>query len=527
MAKRFNITGSCDRNKHYMVDIEERLQEIRDLVDQGAYFSMNRGRQYGKTTTLNQLREYLCGEYLVASLDFQFLTQEDFRTEYAFAAAFANRFVKAVQQEQEMQEGLTDALKKCAKERDCSLSVLFEELSEFCRNAPKPVILMIDEVDSASNNEVFVDFLALLRGYYLHRTEEAIFQSVILAGVYDIKRLRQKIRGEGEHKTNSPWNIAADFDVDMDLHVSGIREMLLAYERDYHTGMNPDEMSELIYAYTSGYPFLVSRICKLLDEKIAGTSEFPTRAGAWTKEGFLAAEKMLLVEKNTLFESLIHRLEEYSYLREMIYSLLFEGARITYNPYHFVIDMASMFGFVKNENGAMVIANRIFEVLLYNWFLSEEEVNSRIFSEGTMDKNQFVQDGFLNMDMVLKRFMVHWGELYGGADEKFLEDNGRKLFLLYLKPIINGVGNYYIEARTRDGGRTDVIVDYRGRQYIIELKIWRGNAYNDRGERQLAEYLDAYQIKEGYMVSFNFNKNKTVGAKEIMMDGRRILEVVV
>ena len=123
--------------------------------------------------------------------------------------------------------------------------------------------------------------------------------------------------------------------------------------------------------------------------------------------------------------------------------------------------------------------------------------------------------------------MVHWGELYGGEDEKFLEDNGRKLFLLYLKPIINGVGNYYIEARTRDGGRTDVIVDYRGRQYIIELKIWRGNAYNDRGERQLAEYLDAYQIKEGYMVSFNFNKNKTVGAKEIMMDGRRILEVVV
>ena len=41
------------------------------------------------------------------------------------------------------------------------------------------------------------------------------------------------------------------------------------------------------------------------------------------------------------------------------------------------------------------------------------------------------------------------------------------------------------------------------------------------------DFLDAYQIKEGYMVSFNFNKNKTVGAKEIMMDGRRILEVVV
>ena len=30
------------------------------------------------------------------------------------------------------------------------------------------------------------------------------------------------------------------------------------------------------------------------------------------------------------------------------------------------------------------------------------------------------------------------------------EENGRRFFLLFLKPIINGVGNYYVEARTRD-----------------------------------------------------------------------------
>lgn len=32
-----------------------------------------------------------------------------------------------------------------------------------------------------------------------------------------------------------------------------------------------------------------------------------------------------------------------------------------------------------------------------------------------------------------------------------------------LKPIINGIGNYYIEAQTRDGRRTDIIVDYLGK----------------------------------------------------------------
>ncbi len=100
-----------------------------------------------------------------------------------------------------------------------------------------------------------------------YREKYATFQSVILAGVYDIKRLQQKIRPEYEHRNNSPWNIAADFDVDMSLDISGIEGMLREYEADWHTGMNINEMAGLLYAYTSGYPFLVSRLCTLLDEK--------------------------------------------------------------------------------------------------------------------------------------------------------------------------------------------------------------------------------------------------------------------
>ena len=87
----------------------------------------------------------------------------------------------------------------------CALSVLFEGLSEFCGSAPKPVVLLIDEVDSASNNQVFLDFLALLRGYYLQREDFPTFQSVILAGVYDIRNLKQKVRPDLEHKHNSAY----------------------------------------------------------------------------------------------------------------------------------------------------------------------------------------------------------------------------------------------------------------------------------------------------------------------------------
>ena len=92
---------------------------------------------------------------------------------------------------------------------------------------------------------------------------------------------------------------------------------------------------------------------------------------------------------------------------------------------------------------------------------------------------------------------------------------------------INGTGNYYIEAQTRDQSRTDVIVDYLGKQYVIELKIWRGNEYNKRGEKQLAEYLEYYHLEKGYLLSFNFNKNKKIGLKEVEVDNKKIIEVVV
>lgn len=48
MAKIFNITGLCIPEKHYMVNIESRLTEIKKFVDEGMYFTINKTRQYGK-----------------------------------------------------------------------------------------------------------------------------------------------------------------------------------------------------------------------------------------------------------------------------------------------------------------------------------------------------------------------------------------------------------------------------------------------------------------------------------------------
>lgn len=145
---------------------------------------------------------------------------------------------------------------------------MFLRLSEVCAAADRPVVLMIDEVDSASNNQVFIDFLAQLRMYYLNREDMPTFHSVILAGVYDIKNLKLKIRPNEDHPYNSPWNIAAHFDVDMDFSTDQIAKMLYEYETDHGVGMDVGTVAQIIYQYTSGYSYLVSLICKVLDETL-------------------------------------------------------------------------------------------------------------------------------------------------------------------------------------------------------------------------------------------------------------------
>lgn len=534
MAKVFNVTADCKPMEHYMVDLKSRLFQIKELVDGGRYFTMNRARQYGKTTTLRALARFLQEEYYVVLMDFQTFGDAKFKNENTFALSFASSFVRLFHKNYKEADSKLQAAVACLKydaekrTEGFELKELFERLGDICDVADKRIVLMIDEVDSASNNQVFLDFLAQLRAYYINRDEQATFQSVILAGVYDVRNLRKKIRTEDAHKVNSPWNIAADFKIDMSFSTEEIAGMLLEYEKDYHTGMDVYKVAELLHEYTAGYPFLVSRLCKYMDEEAGEKEKFSTKEKRWTKEGFEEAVRLLLSEKNTLFESLIGKLNNYPELNDMLKELLFVGKSIVYNADNTAIDNATMLGFIKNLHGMAVVSNRIFEMRLYNYYLSDTEMqNLSIYKASLRDKSQFIANGKLDMQKILERFVIHFNDLYGGSNEVFLEEEGRKYFLLYLRPIINGTGNYYIESRTRGLGRTDVIVDYLGDQYVIELKIWRGEEYNDRGEKQLIRYLNDYHLNKGYMVSFNFNRKKTPGVHEIVIDGKKLIEAVV
>ena len=519
--KTFNTTGTCNPNVHYMVNIDRQVEAAATLVRQGHYFCINRGRQYGKTTTLAALDEYLSREYCVFNISFEGLGD----SEFASVGTVIAEFLKILKLYSRV-NGSNDEVKSILKDaapigcREISSAEFKEIVINLMDASDKPIVVLIDEVDQAGNNDAFIKFLGVLRNMFLSRDKFPTFQSIILAGVYDVKNLKLKIRSGEDHQYNSPWNIAVPFDTDMSLPADGIAGMLDDYANEHDIQFDTTAIGQLIYDYTSGYPFLVSRLCQIIDAENYG----------WDKDGVLKAVNVILKEENTLFDDLIKKLRQFPELKEMMRQILYLGKKKTFSTDEHYLQLARRFNFVEEDDGYVKIACRLMETRLYNLFIAEAD-SEKIFTEGRYDKNQFIHDGIIDMRHLLERFCVHFNDIFrtddGTMDFEFVEKQGRKQFLLYLRPIINGKGNYYVEAETRDETRTDVIVDYLGQQYVVELKIWRGEAYNERGEQQLAEYLDYYHLDTGYMLSFCFNKNKQSGIHEVKVGDRTIIEAVV
>ena len=517
--KTFNITGTFRPNEHYMVDITERLKIIRGMVSKGDYFCINRGRQYGKTTTLEAIKNNLSSEFCVFSISFEGLSDGAFKdTNTAIAA-----FLKLLRQEArwtQKEDKILSLLDEVAPRGLFSFDEIdfADVVAELCKSSTKPIVILIDEVDQAGNNDGFIKFLGVLRNMYLRRSISKTFQSVILAGVYDIKNLKLKMRPEEQHQYNSPWNIAVPFDVDMSLSSEGIAGMLAEYKADHAMSFDEKAVAQLIRDYTAGYPFLVSRICQIIDAEQL----------SWDKVGVQKAVNTILMERNTLFDNLIKKLDEYKELKQLLKGILFSGKKKPYSPDEKHIQIAAMFNYIVNKDGYVAIACRIMETRLYNLFINEDG-EALLMNQGMADKNQFIHDGIIDMPNLLKRFSEHMNDTFNmDKEHQFLEDNGREIFLTYLRPIINGVGNYYIEVQTRDHERMDVVIDYLGNRYVIELKIWRGNAYNERGKEQLRRYLEYFDLQRGYLLSFCFNQKKISGLQApVEICGRTLIEAIV
>jgi len=533
MKREFNDTGLCIPDRHYMADTSEKIEAIIQFVEKGKYFTISRPRQFGKTTTLSLLSRQLNlrKDYLTLSISFEDIDTDTYQHQERFIYGFLDML--AIEFESldlpEPAGFIEQQIDKIT-----NMPALSRFITRLVRDIlpGKSVVLLIDEVDKSSNNQLFLDFLGMLRKKYLRWNEgkDDTFQSVILAGVHDIKTLKAKIRPDerksfdsAQDKYNSPWNIAADFKVDLSFSLREIESMLQDYTREKEIRPDIPAIAEQLHYYTSGYPYLVSKLCKFIDEDIV-----PSRKDKNWSVTDADAAFMMIADKGyttTLFDSLTKNLENNDDLYELVFQIIINGERFDFAIANPVINLGFIHGIiVRADQGRCHIHNRIFEQRIYDYMMSKL-LQTKYREVNAFRGPEFYSDEGLDVRLILQRFQAFMKEHGSNRDARFLEREGRLLFLSYLRPIINGTGFDFKEPNVSDERRMDIVITCRNKRYVIELKIWHGPKYHQKGLEQLSSYLDKYSLKEGYLLIYNFNKNKEYKQEQIVFEDKHIFAV--
>ena len=228
----------------------------------------------------------------------------------------------------------------------------------------------------------------------------------------------------------------------------------------------------------------------------------------------------------TFFTTMIEKIQEDPNLEDILKRIIFKGDdSFSSNIYENSFRIAKMFGMLKIENGKIVISNYIIQMVFQYYFISIEKIKN-FHDDDLQNRAQYIKNGKLDIEFILKRFVLHFNNIFGSKSNEFVEENGRRLFMIYLRPVINGTGNFYTESQTSQGKRTDLIVDFLGEQYVIAMKINYGPKYINEGINQLVGYLNDLNLDTGYLLIFDFNKNKKTGVTKIQKGNKTIVKAI-
>jgi hypothetical protein len=513
MARKFNITGICIPQEHFMADMSKKLDQIMDMVTNGDYFTIHRPRQYGKTTIMYLLGERLKQDpdYLVLDISFEGIDSPTYESHQRFIKTYLNLMCRELQF---LKEDVLVGLINGNLHGILDFDQLNGFLAKLISSAGRKIVLMIDEVDKSGNNQLFLDFLGMLRTKFLNKKKgkDLTFHSVILAGVHDIKSLKARMRPAEEKLYNSPWNIAVDFDVDISLFPDEIASMLELYSKEKEVDVDIPYFSEQLYYYTSGYPFLVSYLCKMIDEQVLPAKKI--NKNIWEADDLLKALHLVLQKGNPNFGSLIKNLENNPDLYDFVFDIIMNEKVFAFNQDNPLIQSGIMYGIIFNDTKQLKVHNRLYEQRIYNYLASKMETLKELRFDHS--SHSFLKENdSLNIKKIIEKFQDFMKEQYSSKDKSFLERNGRLLFLAFLRPILNGRGFDFKEVQISEEKRLDIVITFGPHIYIIELKIWRGDSYHQKGLVQFCDYLNLQNQTSGYLLIFDLRRESNrIGESE-------------
>ncbi len=517
--RRFNYTGPVYEDEHYVVKRHQLYVDFKKSIDQGRYFTIFAPRQMGKTTFLKDVIRNINKDnyYIGINLDFERYRPFDNKKFYTtmhreFCRAIAIR-LSVINCPQS--ESISTEISSEQVIDNESFFLFVEKLGDLIPD--KKLVILIDEFDGVSI-EITGAFLYTLRDMYLRRKEEKAF-SIYSIGLVGVKNIRELNFG-----STSPFNIATQVELES-FTLDQCYELINQYIEE--TGHKFQEgVVEKIHFETGGHPFLTNRLCAILVEEVA-----MDKTKSVTLFDLQSALNILLKEHNTNFDTLRNNAEKYE---RKIREILFTDQFVEYNPYERELEKLIMYGIIKEGEGNNTeIINPIYKKVLLKTFTPLTETET--FFPNGITPSMFTKEGELN----LKGLLIHFKEFIERIGIKLFdivssrkESAGQYLLMSYLDLFIRTLDGYSLIETPSGRGRIDVLLHYKGRKYVIELKIWRGKEYFEKGKKQLIEYLRSENLKQGYMVLFDprqeefkeFKENQII---EDEIDGYEILSLVI
>ncbi|MFV9502970.1 MAG: AAA family ATPase [Oscillochloridaceae bacterium umkhey_bin13] len=490
MARWFNVAGPCKPDLHYMLPATARLPDVLRLIRQQSYFVLHAPRQTGKTTAMLALAQELTasGHYLAALLSVEVgapFSEEPETGEFAMLDAW--RGATGWQLPAQLQPPPWPTAEAGRR--------IGAALSTWAQNAPRPLVIFIDEID-ALQGTLLLSVLRQLRDGYPGRPN-AFPSALALIGLRDVRDYKVASGGSERLHSASPFNIKVESLTLANFTPTEVADLYAQHTADTGQIFTPAALARA-FELTQGQPWLVNALARQATEVIAPDPRIPIDATQLD-----LAKDRLIQRQDTHLDSLAERLRE-PRVRAVIEPLLagLTLGDVPTDDLRFVQDL----GLVRlPPEGGMVIANPIYREVLPQMLAA-----TAIASLPRISPTWLTPTGQLDQGQLLAAFLAFWrqhGEpLLGTAP--YAEIAPHLVLMAFLHRVANGGGHITREyAIGRDW--MDLLLAYGHVRVAIEVKVWRPRRSDplSEGLSQLDAYLAGLDLLTGWLIIFDRRTN--------------------
>ncbi len=517
MKRTFNTTGPCDSRFHYLLPPEERLPQLRSLIEERLYFVLHAARQTGKTTAMRAFAERLRGLGYVAVHATLEASQGLDETADAEPLWLESVQLYAGQQ-------LPLALRPVppadleGKPPGSRLQALLSSWA--AQVAPARIVLLLDEADVVAG-PALISLLRQLRAGF-HTRPENFPSSVALIGMRDLRDYLARAKDGRPVSPGSPFNIKSD-----SLTLRNFTEAEIGTLYGQHTGDTGQQFTPGAVAraswWTDGQPFLVNALARICVRELAPIVEDQPPPEI-TSAHIDTAKERLILSRTTHLDSLAERLKE-PRVAAIVQAVITGDLGIPYDTddFQYVVDL----GLIRRGHGGAETANPIYREILarqigYNF---QENLRRPWWRWAT-------PEGRLDFPALVDAFITWWRENADALTEDlplYPEAVPHFAFMAFLQRVVNG-GGTVLREYAANRGAIDLVVLYGPDRFVVEIKRVRPRDGLERirteGITQLSGYLDSLGADEGWLLVFDSREGRSwdqrCWTEEVELEGRTL-----